>query len=224
MIRHRLVRLACRTRLLTLEVATTGTTSLAATETGYSRAAGSFLDDGFVVGMEAVPAGFAFAVADVITGVEALTLTTRLGGTVEAAAGGRSLTVGLPTLRFWENAVPSNDAGERLSAVQGVPYIEEDYLPGALSQPGMTAAGFLDATPLYVLRLYGPLDVGADALAATADAILALFRPGTRMTLTNGHVAEVRGDVAPAPSQLLRVAGWAVLPVTIPLRLQPVNT
>jgi hypothetical protein len=51
--------LALRGRVLTLSVATTGTTSLAATATGYTRAAGSFVTDGFKPGMEVLAAGFA---------------------------------------------------------------------------------------------------------------------------------------------------------------------
>ena len=59
--------------------ATTGTTTLDATGTGFSRASGSFVTDGFEVGQMVVSSGFAasgFNGFSVITAVDALTMTT----------------------------------------------------------------------------------------------------------------------------------------------------
>ena len=58
MIDHLAALLALRGRALTLSVATTGSTSLSATTTGYARAAGSFITDGLVVGAEITASGF----------------------------------------------------------------------------------------------------------------------------------------------------------------------
>ena len=59
MIDHHDVLLKCRNRLLTTQVATTGTTTLVATANGFTRPSGDFVADGFVSGMEVKPAGFA---------------------------------------------------------------------------------------------------------------------------------------------------------------------
>lgn len=59
--------------------ATTGTTALGATATGYDRAAGDFTSDGFAVGQTVAVSGFVAAGANgkmLITAVAALTMTT----------------------------------------------------------------------------------------------------------------------------------------------------
>ena len=59
--------------------ATTGTTTISATATGFSRSVGSFVSDGFAVGQTVVSSGFAvlgYNGASVITAVDALTMTT----------------------------------------------------------------------------------------------------------------------------------------------------
>ena len=58
MLDKRRARIACQTRLLSTVVATTGAIALSATASGYHRAAGSFLDDQFAIGMEITPSGF----------------------------------------------------------------------------------------------------------------------------------------------------------------------
>jgi hypothetical protein len=75
MLNHLAALIACRTRLATLEVCTTGTTTLEATATGFVRLAGSFVTDGFQVGMEVLPAGFTSTARQVVKNVAALTLT-----------------------------------------------------------------------------------------------------------------------------------------------------
>src|SRR5690242_16227481 len=102
------VHLALRNRALAVSVTTTGLTSLAATTTGYTRVAGSFIADGFQVGMELLAAGFAGtgnAGYKVVLGVSAGTLTVRslpdATMATEAATGDEILTVGLPILRAY---------------------------------------------------------------------------------------------------------------------------
>lgn len=210
------IQLALRGRLLTLSVVTTGSISLSATATGYARATGSFLTDGFAPGMEITPSGFVSNPVDVLTGVTATTLTTKNTRTVEAAAGGRIIAVGLPARRGWENIA--------LQPVAGMPYVEEDYLPGPAQLRTLGPSGTIEILPQYVVRLFGPQNVGIGALGKYAQAILALFAPKTAIAV-GSNTLRVRGDVAPLRGQLLQDAsGWAVIPVNIPLRLETLNS
>ncbi len=72
--------------------ATTGTTTIDATASGYERATGSFLDDGFSVGQTVTASGFTgsgYNGESVITAVTALTMTTTpVDGTHGAETGG----------------------------------------------------------------------------------------------------------------------------------------
>jgi hypothetical protein len=72
------------------QYAETGDMTLVATTTGYTRADGSFVDDGFVVGMTITPTGFAANTVTTVTAVAALTLTTSARA-AEAGAAGRAL-------------------------------------------------------------------------------------------------------------------------------------
>lgn len=191
-------------------------TGLAATATGYTRTAGSFLTDGFAPGMEVTPAGFAANPVSVITAVNATTLTVKDARAVEAVATGRSLSVALPVGRAWENRA--------YDPTTGSPWIEEDYLPGPMRQTTIGPRGTLEATPQYVVKVYGSAGTGVGGLYGYADALLTLFAPRTSMTLTNGDVLRVRTDPAPYRSQLQQVEpGWAAVVVTIPLRLETAN-
>ena len=237
MINHLQVALALRTRLLTLSAATTGAINAAATATGYTRAAGSFLTDGFCPGMELLAAGHT-AAADNGTGlvtavtagalaVDAYTVavaSTLAGYTVtprtlvaEGAAAGRTYSVGLPALRAWENV--------SFEPVAGKPWVEEDYLPGPAAQFTTGPHGRIEATPQYVVKLYGPPGKGVSALYLYADAVLLLFAPRTALTLAGGDVVRVRTDPAPYRGQLVQdAAGFAVVVVTIPLRVETANS
>lgn len=219
MINHHEVQLALRTQLLTLSVATTGSTDLAGTATGYSRSAGSFLTDGFRVGMEVVGTGFADsdnAGPHTITAVDATTITCA-DTAVEAEAAGRTLTVGLPNGRAWENV--------QYEPTQNTPWVEEQYLPGPMRRETLGATAQLEVLPQYLPRVYVPANVGADAARMYADALITLFAPGTTMTTASGDVLRVRGDLAPFAGQLLQARpGFAVVPVTVPLRVRTTNS
>lgn len=217
MINHSAIQLALRVKALTLSVATTGSTALAATTTGYTRAAGSFIADGFRVGMEVAGTGFAIAAnntAKVITAVTATVLSCP--GCATEAEGTRTLDVGLPSLRLWEN-IP-------LTTVQGRPYVAEQYLPGPMLQATLGTLGELEATPIYVLQFYGVENTGLEGIADYADALLTLFAPGTSLAV-NGDTLRVRRIPAPFRGQLLHVEpGWSMLPVNIPCRIRTANT
>lgn len=236
MFSHLAALLACRGRALTLSVNTTGSTSLSATTTGYARAAGSFVADGFSRGDEIAVSGFATAanngqgiIKDVTAGAitldSAYTVTLTPAGYVvaartlvtEAAAAGRTISVGLPALRAFENVA--------LTPVAGKPFVEEDYLPGPANQFTTGPRGWIEVTPQYVLKLYAPPNTGVTALYKAADALLTLFTPGTALTLSTGDVLRVRTDVAPYRGQLLQdAAGFAVVVITVPLRAESLNT
>jgi hypothetical protein len=95
-------------------VITTGGTSLSATATGYARASGSFITNGFVPGLQINASGFTNAANNglsTITAVTATTLTvTKVGGTVaEAAASPRTLVSSPPppsSLVVWDRRPP----------------------------------------------------------------------------------------------------------------------
>lgn len=217
MISHKAALLALRTQAVALSVVTTGSMTLAATTSGYTRASGSFLTDGFVVGMEFTPSGFATNTPHVITAVDATTITTADTITAETASSGRTLTVGLPALRAWENVAFTPTAGRW--------YVEEDYLPGPSAQETLGPLGQVEALPQYVLKLYGTAGHGPEALYTVADALLTLFAPRTNLTLSTGDQFVVRTNPAPYRSQLVAApqGGWSVVTVTIPGRVRSAN-
>jgi hypothetical protein len=214
-VNHRVSRLALRTRLLTLSVCTTGSTTLEATATGYTRASGSFLTDGFAPGMEVTPSGFTQTATGVILAVTALTMTISGGRTVQASGSGRSLAVGLPASRAWENV--------EFSPTNGVPYVVETYLPGPGRKITLGAFGEIESLPQYVVQVHVPANKGAGAADGYADALLEHFAPETSISISNATL-RVRGDVAPFSGQLLQSSpGFAAVPVNIPLRLRAAN-
>jgi hypothetical protein len=218
MISHHEAVLALRTKLLTLSVATTGSTALSATATGYARAAGSFITDGFRVGMEVVGSGFASPdnnAAKTVTAVTATALSA--DSTAVEAEGTRTLTVGVPAGRAWENV--------EYEPTEGTPWLEEIYLPGPMRRETLGATAQLEVLPQYLPRIYVPAGSGPDAARKYADAILTLFAPSTQLTLASGDTMRVRGDIAPFVGQLTQVApGFAVVPITVPLRLRTTNS
>src|SRR3972149_4040320 len=98
-----LAHLAIRSRVASVVVATTGSITMSATATGYARTTGSFLTDGFAVGMEVTPTGFTQTTVGIVTNVETLALEIFGGRAVQSAGAGRTLTTKLPTKRGWEN-------------------------------------------------------------------------------------------------------------------------
>jgi hypothetical protein len=207
---------ALRQLLATLSVATTGTLSLEATATGYVRTVGSFLTDGFDLGMEITPAGFATNTARIVTGVSALTITVSGAVTPEVAAGGRSLTVGLPASRAWENI--------HFEPTARVPWVREEYLPGPTAQVTLGPNGEIEALPQYVVHVNVANETGLTA-SRYADALMRLFAPRTALALANGDVLRVRSDTGPYAGQTQQSQpGFSVKPVTFPLRIRTANS
>lgn len=217
MIDHVAALLALQAKLLTLSVVTTGSTSIAATSTGYTRSTGSFITDGFRPGMEVSSSDFGLSAnnaAKTITAVTALTLTC--SGCAAESAGSRTLTVGCPANRAEENLTfePTN----------GEPWVEDVYLPGPAAKLTNQTGGVLEALPQYLVRVYVPQNTGIDAAMHYATGVLNHFAAGTTFTLTDQQM-HVRGDFGPYASQLIRTdSGFATLTVTVPLRLWTANT
>ena len=219
MIDNTVTQLAFRARAATLSVATTGSTTLSASATGYARAAGSFVADGFVVGMELAASGFTVAGNNgphVIASVTALALSCT-GCAIDGAAVGRTITVGLPGILADENLTISPDPTR--------PYLEEDYAPA--TNRGVTfplQGGVVEETGLYVLKWYGLANTGIASIRKGVDALKALFAPGT--TIASGpNTVYVRSDVGPWSSQLLPQGnGFTVCTLTVPWRARTSNT
>lgn len=216
MVDHDMAALALRNQLLTLQVCTTGSVMLTATSTGFTRAIGSFLTDGFAPGMEVLPIGFGDNSRGVIQSVTAGAIILTGTRSAESAATA-SLTVGLPELVGWDNIALDPDMGR--------PYLEESYVPATntlLSMP--YTGGTVEDTGLYVLRWYAPSNVGRKALSAPAQAILALFPVGLNLPLADGTAVRIRGDIGPIPSRIQADdAGTSVITITIPWRVYSMN-
>lgn len=224
------MQLALRSKLLQLSVATTGSVSLAATTTGYTRTTGSFVTDGLMAGMEAVAAGFANNGPVVITEVSALSIkaqrvvTTTVNGiptyslapiVAEAAASGRSLAVGLPSNRAWEN--------DHFEPTANIPWVREEFIPGPTSQETMGPNGELEATPQYALYFNAPAGTRLTA-KHYVQAARVLFAPRTQIALANGDTLRVRADTGPYAGQLQSsTPGFANQPFIIPLRTRSAN-
>lgn len=185
---------------------------LAATATGYTRTSGSFLTDGFRVGMEVTPTGFTTTTPAVVTAVTATTMTVDRARAVDASVvAGRTLAVNLPASVAYLN-VPHEPTAQ-------TPWVEEQYLPGSAEQWSVTTTGQLEVLPQYALTFYLPTGSDVSAAFGYADAMLDHFAPGTPLTLADGTDLRVRARPAPYPSPLQIVDGaWAALTVTVPLR------
>lgn len=218
MISHTTAALAIRGHLLTLSVATTGSVSIQATAQGYVVPSDAHAL-GFAVGMELTPAGFTDNDADVITGISAdgLTITTKNTHAAQGAAGGRSLSVLLPSRRAWENLHFENETD--------VPYVEEEYIPGPVEKVSVGSLGELEALPQYIARFYLPQNTGKLAAYSYADAMLSHFAPGTSLTVPSGSQLFVRSRPAPFAGQLRPLEnGFAFMPVNIPLVYRSPNS
>jgi hypothetical protein len=213
------IEVAFRTRMETLVVVTTTVTTLSATTQGYARTTGSFITDGFSVGMEVVPTGFTQTTPGVISAVSAQRLTIAGGRTSAAAATGRSLVVGLPTTRFFENTRADT------STLTGRVYIETEILEQPAQMISATRDGWKEERGLYVVRWYGISNTGAKGLRECVDALKALFTPGTYFSTADGEAVQVRTDVTPFVSGIQqRASGHALATLTVPYRVFRRNT
>lgn len=208
--------LALRNRALSLTVCTTGSTSLAQTTTGFTRSAGSFVTDGFKPGMEVTPAGFATNTVGIITAVSALSLTVNGTRNADPETAGRTLSVGFPALRAFENI--------DFQPVAGRPYVTEQFIQGGgpVLKTITAASGTVEETGIYVLTWYGLANYGL-SIRACVDALKALYAPGTSLAV-GSDTLRVRADLGPFTGQMIRQdGGWMALTLTIPWRAWTTN-
>ena len=216
MIDHDAAHLALRARAAGLIVCTTGAIALSATATGYHRTAGSFVTDGFKAGMEVTPAGFANNGVSIIAQVTASDLTTVTPQVIEASAGGRTLTVGFPSLTADENI--------DFTPIPNRPYAEEDFVPATHVLTSATAdQGVAEETGLYAIRYYGLEKYGSTGIRKLMTALAALFTPGTALT-AGANVVRIRSDSSTVAGQVLPHGdGWAVCTLNIRWRAESLN-
>jgi hypothetical protein len=214
---HELVELAMRQRLATLVVATTGSTTLSATASGYARASGSFVADGFTVGMQVRPSGFPQSAPGTITQVTATTMAIYGGRSAVSAASGRALLASTPVDVVYDNVDYEPKAF--------VPFLEATLIGQPSRQLTFPAnGGVREDMGIYVLRWWHVAGLGSLVARRCADAVMTLFAPGTVLVGIGGGQVRVSGDPGPFASELTRAAAGHVLQtITIPWRTWRTN-
>jgi hypothetical protein len=220
MIDSGLALIALRNRVRAAVSATTGSTTLSATTSGYVRSSGSFVTDGFKAGMEVLGAGFTNSANNdygVVSSVAALALGITGGRSTESAGAAKTVSAGLPFGKAWE--------GDEFTPTTGRPYIEESFVPASSRVWTFPAnGGHVRETGLYVIRWYGVSRGGAEAIRAAVDAVKVQLSPGTGLTLSDGSTVRVRADTGPYTGELRRIeGGWSVLTLTVPWMSEATN-
>lgn len=212
--------LAFRNRVLTLSVATTGSTTLSATALGFARASGSFISDGFVQGMEISATGYNANnnAARIITGVSAQFLTAT-GCTVQSATAGRTITCGIPSKRAWENEKFD------LANAAGLNYVAEQFVPATTELKTITGqGGTVEETGFYFLTVYAQKGYGMSAIRKYVTAIKNLYAPGTSIT-AGSNTIKVRGDTSVRAGQIIPLdTEYVTCQVGIPYRAFSINS
>jgi hypothetical protein len=222
MIDHLANLLALRNIITSLTVVSTGTGEFGSNAYGFTRGSGSFIVDGFVVGMEVTPFGFTNDAPAIVTAVTAGQLMVSGGRTPEPQEPEKYLVCAFPGIVQWEGTQLSD---EQLADLVRRWSAEEDYVPGPVrGETFCRPGGFLEGDPMYVVRIYAPGGTGAAAMYKMADALLRLFPPNDAIVLPGGDVLRVRSDTAPYRGQMTTRTGRSLVVVTIPLRIRAVNT
>lgn len=124
---------------------------------------------------------------------------------------------GLPAARAWENA--------EFTPVAGVPYVEEEYLPGGRDQRGCGKGGRMEFLPTYVVFVHHPANTKL-AARKSADAVLLHFPPGLVLPLGSPPPDKLNVRQKPAPyarPTQPSAPGFVTIPVVIPLRVYTSN-
>lgn len=172
MLDPQLAKAGFRARLVATVVASTGLATLSTTSTGYARTTGSFLDDGFVRGMEVTPTGFSHSAVEVVTDVQALTMTVRTTHPQQAAAPNRSLAAKLPQRRAFDGRV--------IEPVADTLMLREEYVPAPPDTITTSPRGGLtNESGFYLVTLFAPVDVAEWVLDAMGQALRRRFSGGT---------------------------------------------
>lgn len=232
MIKGRLALVALGNRLLSTVVASHNAVNIAASATAYTRASGSWITDGYLVGMEIVASGFTNTgnngqgviselSATVMTIGRAYNVSTSYAVTdrtmvTEGSASGRTISATIPAMRRWDNT--------KLTPVAGIPYIEEEFVPATNRNRTVPAAtAFNEDTGVYFVKWFGLSDTG-ESIRVCADAVLAEFAPGTPLTLSDGTTLRIPVDLGPKAGQVTRVdGGWSYSQIELPYIGESIN-
>ena len=168
---------------------------------------GSFVVDGLYAGMEILPTGFAANTVDTIVSVTARTIITTAARTAEASASGRTLAVGLPAMRAWENAPGT------FTPITGRIYVTDEYSPSTHSMITFPVKnGHAEETGMYVLKFYG---ITGTEIQKYTDKLALLYTPGTSLS-AGANSVKIRTDVSTTPGELIpQPGGWTVGMVTV---------
>jgi hypothetical protein len=167
----------------------------------YTRASGSWIDAGFAIGQEVQVSGFAGGADGTVrvTGLSGAVMTTTGQGSGSAAA--PRFLVALPAARAWEGQsyYPS-----------GEPYVSEVFQPLESTRRGAGPDGLLEHAVMGAWTLFYPHQVGTLAIERMAGAVMARFRPGTRLERQGAGVFVQQAR----RSQLIVDGDWVSLTVT----------
>lgn len=200
MLDPRAAKAAFRARLVGTVAASTGLATLSATASGYARPSGSFVTDGFTVGMEITPTGFSNSAVEVVTDVQPLALTVRTSHPAQPAAGTRSLSARMPQRRAFD--------GQPLEIVPDALAMREEYVPAPSDTITTSPRGGLTTeSGFYLVTLFAPQAVGEWVLDALGHALKRRFAGGTVLAA---------GDVAIRCTQRPGVSLGQILPYETP--------
>lgn len=171
------IRAALETHLAGTVLCATGSrTDLSATATGYARAAGSFVADGFRVGDTVLPGGFADAAPAVVLAVADGVLVVDREVGPEPAGAVASLAVVLPARRRFE--------GQPFVKPKDKPWLRAALrpMPGPLVAFGR--GGIVRHQGSFAVELVEPVDsgLGLARVERLAAALCDRFRPGLRLS------------------------------------------
>lgn len=174
------IRVGLESRLAALAIVTTGTTTLAATGSTYTRSSGSFLTDGFVIGDAVSATGFTGTANGkaTVTAVTATVLTVDRALATVASGGSRSITAGVPDVSYPGQAfaVPPDKAWVR-ARVRSVG-----------NRTVATGDGPLQRHEgIFLVDVFEPYSsgMGINRLERLASAIRAQFRVTTSIVRSN---------------------------------------
>lgn len=198
------IRAALETHLVGTTIAGTGSRGdIGATATGYVRAAGSFLADGFGVGDTVRPSGFADQTLARVLAVSDAVLVVDRDVTPESAGAAVVLDVVLPARRRFE--------GQPFARPKDQPWLRAALRPQASPLVAFGSGGVIRYQGAFLVELAEPVDAGRGLARAErlAGALRRQFRPGSRIGDLGIRVGEAtRGT-------LQEQADFLVLPLSI---------
>jgi hypothetical protein len=211
-------REAFRQRAMTLVVATTGSTTLGSNSAGFTRATGSFYDDGFAAGMEVEGTGFpgsigAPSIVESALSASPLAMTIAGGRSSSAQAGTRTLSVGLPLRRQWQGTQTSFADSPATR-----PYVSDQWVLGGRSDE----AGIVE-TGMYVINWFGIANKGITAMLRQMQKLRDLFPPGWS-AFVGDDILRVTGRPAPNfTTPVTLESGYEFSALSVPWRIITTN-